>query len=507
MGLETGTYVSDLVTTNPISTDPRSQGDDHLRLVKTVLQASFPNANRAFRSDRYTAKTLAYTVADTDQNNTLACATAGGAFLVTLPTTFTTSQDGFKVRIIKSDNHANALTVGLFSGTINGVTTLTLSYIYDAIICEWTGTAWVATVIPAAASLQGALTSHSVSVAGTVDVITAVFTPTILAWTTNLRLRWKSGGANTVTAPTFNPDGLSAKTIKKGANVALVAGDTGAAGYECEVVYNGTDLILLNPATALNAARTDIANTFAVLQTFTSGITSTGAAIINETVTIADDFVAPPVTLADDVTIAWDMSTGMNFTVTLGGNRTLNAPTGETAGQFGLLFVVQDGTGSRTLTWDASYKFPNGTDEKPSPTASSTTCYEYYSRGANDIIVKKRWQSASNSIGFFKEYELDTAINDNNLYTQAHGLGRYPALVQLMLENTITDGEWAVGDRMFISAEIAGSSGTNNGVTVCANTTNVLVAFSTTVTMVRKTTNDRVTITEANWKPVLRVYE
>ena len=37
MGLETGTKLSDLVTTNPTSSDPRSQGDDHLRLIKTVL--------------------------------------------------------------------------------------------------------------------------------------------------------------------------------------------------------------------------------------------------------------------------------------------------------------------------------------------------------------------------------------------------------------------------------------------------------------------------------------
>ena len=42
MGLETGTYVSDLVITNPLASDLRSQGDDHLRLIKKVLQNSFP---------------------------------------------------------------------------------------------------------------------------------------------------------------------------------------------------------------------------------------------------------------------------------------------------------------------------------------------------------------------------------------------------------------------------------------------------------------------------------
>jgi hypothetical protein len=41
MALETGTYVNDLVITNPTPTDPKSQGDDHLRLIKTVLKDSF----------------------------------------------------------------------------------------------------------------------------------------------------------------------------------------------------------------------------------------------------------------------------------------------------------------------------------------------------------------------------------------------------------------------------------------------------------------------------------
>lgn len=47
MGLETGTYISDLVATNPLGTDPKSQGDNHIRLVKATIKASFPNVNGA----------------------------------------------------------------------------------------------------------------------------------------------------------------------------------------------------------------------------------------------------------------------------------------------------------------------------------------------------------------------------------------------------------------------------------------------------------------------------
>ena len=42
MGLETGSYVADLNTANPSGTDPKSQGDDHIRLLKAVAKNSFP---------------------------------------------------------------------------------------------------------------------------------------------------------------------------------------------------------------------------------------------------------------------------------------------------------------------------------------------------------------------------------------------------------------------------------------------------------------------------------
>jgi len=44
MGLETASFISELTVTNPIgSSDPKSQGDDHLRLIKTAIKGSFPS--------------------------------------------------------------------------------------------------------------------------------------------------------------------------------------------------------------------------------------------------------------------------------------------------------------------------------------------------------------------------------------------------------------------------------------------------------------------------------
>ena len=65
-------------------------------------------------------------------------------------------------------------------------------------------------------------------------------------------------------------------------------------------------------------------------------------------------------TLTDGATIAVDLSLANNHTVTLGGNRTLGNPTNAEPGQTGSIFIVQDGTGSRTLTPAANWHFAKG---------------------------------------------------------------------------------------------------------------------------------------------------
>ncbi len=70
--------------------------------------------------------------------------------------------------------------------------------------------------------------------------------------------------------------------------------------------------------------------------------------------------VFPPVTLTDAATIATDASQSNHFRVTLGGNRTLGNPTNPSDGQKVMWEIIQDGTGSRTITLDT--QFALGTD-------------------------------------------------------------------------------------------------------------------------------------------------
>ena len=89
---------------------------------------------------------------------------------------------------------------------------------------------------------------------GTVDAITATFAPVFTALV-SAPVWWRATGANTSTTPTFKRDGLVAKTIVKGSNQALVAGDIPGAGAWMCSQYDATldKEVLLNPATSASS--------------------------------------------------------------------------------------------------------------------------------------------------------------------------------------------------------------------------------------------------------------
>ena len=76
------------------------------------------------------------------------------------------------------------------------------------------------------------------------------------------------------------------------------------------------------------------------------------------------------VALVDAATIAVDLAAGMNFTVTLAGNRTLGAPSGVKPGMSGTILIKQDATGSRTLAYNTAWK-PFGSTPALSTAASA----------------------------------------------------------------------------------------------------------------------------------------
>jgi hypothetical protein len=95
--------------------------------------------------------------------------------------------------------------------------------------------------------------------------------------------------------------------------------------------------------------------------------------------------VADIQTLTDGTNISVDLNAGQNFTVTLAGNRTLDNPTNCVAGQVGSIFVVQDGTGSRTLAYGTSWDFPAGEAPVLSTDADAIDRIDYIVHTSTDV--------------------------------------------------------------------------------------------------------------------------
>lgn len=141
---------------------------------------------------------------------------------------------------------------------------------------------------------------------------------------------------------------------------AVFTAATVAAAQQAMDVEVGVDV----QAYDVDTAKTDVVQTFSAAQR--GGIT----------------------TLTDGATITADFATTNHFQVTLGGNRTLANPSNQTAGQSGVIRIVQDGTGSRTLAYGSNWKFSNGTAPTLTTTANAVDILVYFVESATRITTR-----------------------------------------------------------------------------------------------------------------------
>ena len=114
-------------------------------------------------------------------------------------------------------------------------------------------------------------------------------------------------------------------------------------------------------------------NAIKKFETASGGISLTGGAAANVTA------------LSDGATITIDMATACHHSVTLGGNRTFAAPSNQVVGQAGSIFITQDGTGSRTASFNAAFKFVGGTAPTLTTTAAAVDRIDYIILSSNVI--------------------------------------------------------------------------------------------------------------------------
>src|SRR5215471_1255841 len=119
MTVEVATYIADLQPVNPPSTDPRSQGDDHIRLIKQVLQNTIAQGSRQWQIPGTTSVTTSATVTKANGEDVFYCNTAAGAITLTLPSTLASIDAGWKIYVVKTSSDANPVFIAPATGTLN----------------------------------------------------------------------------------------------------------------------------------------------------------------------------------------------------------------------------------------------------------------------------------------------------------------------------------------------------------------------------------------------------
>lgn len=107
-----------------------------------------------------------------------------------------------------------------------------------------------------------------------------------------------------------------------------------------------------------------------------------GASDISDDIITTAKLAFAESTLTDGTNIDWNAATQDVCKVTLAGNRTLNAPTNPTTGQFITILIIQDGSGSRTVTFNAIYEFKDDTAPTLTTTASKGDVFVFRYNGS-----------------------------------------------------------------------------------------------------------------------------
>ena len=193
---------------------------------------------------------------------------------------------------------------------------------------------------------------------------------------------------NAVSANTTSSDAVILRVAGQTQNVTV---PTGGVGY---FFTNGTSVDTLNAAgfSAITTTQGDAryatlstTQTITGAKTFTSAVTMTGNATFTGSVQVSTAVNVNTVTLTDAASITSSFDAGNTFVVTLGGNRTLAAPTSAGIGQTGSIRIIQDATGGRTLSYNSAWQFVSASAPVMDTSAGAQSILVFSCRSATTI--------------------------------------------------------------------------------------------------------------------------
>ena len=305
MSLETGSFIADLTPTNPISSDPVGQGDDHLRLIKTCLQGTLPNMGSIFGQVR--SQDTAVSLSSTWNNNLILSTNSATATVVlTLPPAASIT-NGFTLRFVTGPG-ANISLLPSGAASINGAASFAIPERNIAFAVYAGSSVWRAGTSPSGESgsfFSGLTVSGATQLNGTLSVSGA----TVLASLTVSASTVLNGIAQLNS--TLSVSGIA--TFKSGISVSGVA------------ILNGS--VAMNSGLSVSGA-THLNTTLSVGGAVALGTTLSvsGAANFAGTVSISGATVHST-TLAVRGAVTFDSTLSVSAAATFGGAMSVSGAT------------------------------------------------------------------------------------------------------------------------------------------------------------------------------------
>ena len=223
----------------------------------------------------------------------------------------------------------------------------------------------------AAVSVLTSVNAAAITSANTVIGAVSVLTKTNLDAITSINTVVGNVSSTLATSIANSNTAIAAVSVLTSVNLARIAATSAA--------------LATSIGTRLPLAGGTITGTVSAQSVYVSALGANTSATLGKRIRMDGAAVADIVSLTDGASIAINFNDGQNFAVQLTDNRTLENPTNCVPGQTGSIFIIQDGTGSRTLSFGANYKFPSGTAPTLSTGASACDRIDYITFTSSNV--------------------------------------------------------------------------------------------------------------------------
>jgi hypothetical protein len=173
-----------------------------------------------------------------------------------------------------------------------------------------------------------------------------------------------------------NTSGSFAVQMKTVGGTAL----TLSQGVNTFVACNGTSIYQIDAPTSVDSFT---ANTVSV----EGALTVVGATALNSTVSLGAAAIGILVSSNATGDTTLNLQNGNFFKLTLTGNTSVTTPTNIAPGQSGIIYLIQDGTGGRSVSFSDVWNFSSGVTITPTSVADSVDLISYFVRGVSAIDV------------------------------------------------------------------------------------------------------------------------